>query len=62
MKEKNITYALMNGSDTSVQKKIKKHMEGKIRVLCMNSKMMGAGLNLQHATDIIMYHRQSDEL
>ena len=62
MDEKNIPYALLNGSDGSIQNKIQDHVSGKTRVLCMNSRMMGAGLNLQHATDIILYHKQSNDL
>ena len=30
--------------------------EGKIKVLFLNSNNNGAGINLQEATDIIMYH------
>ena len=62
LEQKNISYTLLNGSDGSIQRKISEHKSGKVRVLCMNAKMMGAGLNLQHATDIILYHRQSDDL
>ena len=62
MDERGIKYSLLNGSDGSIQNKIQEHMNGKVQVLCMNSRMMGAGLNLQHATDIILYHKQIEEL
>lgn len=53
-----ISFELLNGSDGSIQKKIRKWTEGKTRVLCLNSTVLGAGMNLPQATDVILYHKQ----
>ena len=39
---------------------LRKFKEGKIKVIFLNSKNNGAGINLQEATDIILYHRMND--
>lgn len=62
MQSRGITYELLNGSDGSIQRKIRDHMGGKVQVLCMNSRMLGQGLNLQYASDIVIYHRQQNDL
>lgn len=62
MQAKNVKYELLNGSDSVIQKKVGRWKDGKIKVLCLNSKMLGAGLNLPQASDIIIYHEQEKEL
>lgn len=62
MKAHKVTYELMNGSDASIQKKINRWNDGKTRVLCLNSNVLGAGLNLPQATDVVIYHEQIPEL
>lgn len=62
LERKQISFRLLNGSDGSVQKKIKQWEEGKTRVLCLNSTVLGAGMNLPQATDVIVYHKQLPDL
>ncbi len=38
---------------------LNKFKDGRLRILCLNSKNLGAGLNITEATDIILYHKMS---
>lgn len=53
---------LLQGSAARVERIRKQFREGTIRVLCMNARHVGAGLNLEAATHIILYHRMNVEL
>lgn len=64
----NINYILMaskfkfheiKGQINTIQHKIQDFNNGIINILSLNSSNYGAGLNLQAATDIIIYHRLS---
>ena len=52
-----ITYAILDGSSGAIQNKIKKWKNGKLRVLCLHAQNLGTGLNLQAATDLVIYHK-----
>lgn len=54
---KNVKYGILKGSGAKIKAMIEDFKKGKITVLMLNAKNFGAGLNLQCATDIIMYHR-----
>ena len=41
---------------------IENFKNGEITVLMLNAKFYGAGMNLQMATDIVIYHRFSKEM
>ena len=56
MKDGGITYAQIIGTIAVRDKNIDDFKSGKIKVLFLNSINNGAGLNLQEATDIILYH------
>jgi hypothetical protein len=53
---------MLMGTAARIERMRKQFQEGKIRVLCLNARHMGAGLNLQAATDVILYHRMNAEL
>lgn len=51
-----ISYQFINGCNKIIQQKIKKFKNGDVQVLLLNSKHYAAGLNLECATDVILYH------
>jgi hypothetical protein len=52
----NIDYVEISGSKATRDSKLKKFKENKINVVFLNSRFNGAGINLENATDIILYH------
>ena len=60
LSDNNISYSEIRGQYKTRNRNIDKFKNGKLRVLFLNSKSNGAGINLQEATDIILYHRMSD--
>ena len=57
-----IQFAEISGTMESREKKIHEFKKGNVHVLFINSIANGAGINLQEATDIILYHRMSEDL
>jgi hypothetical protein len=57
-----ISYKELGGHISTRNKNIKAFKEGKIKVLFLNSMSNGAGINLQEATDIIMFHSMEEDL
>jgi SNF2 family DNA or RNA helicase len=53
----NISYVQVKGSHRAREKNIDQFKNGEIRVIFLNSNFNGAGINLQEATDIILYHK-----
>ena len=62
LNDNNIKYKELKGQTSTRAKVIDQFKTGKIKVLFLNSKNNGAGINLQEATDIILYHEMSDDL
>jgi hypothetical protein len=60
--EEKITYSKVVGSNAVTNKIIERFTNGETRVLMLNASNYGSGLNLQMATDIIIYHQLSMEL
>ena len=60
--EESISYDLLKGSQTSIKKKIEKFSEKKTKVILLNSDSFGSGLNLEMASDIIIYHRLQPDM
>ncbi len=60
--DNNITFSKVMGSGAVVNKIIERFTKGEVRVLMLNAVNYGSGLNLQMATDIIIYHQLSLEL
>ena len=60
LEEHNIEYAEVQGRIETRHRKITSFRNGKIKVIFLNSKNNGAGINLQEATDIILYHEMNE--
>lgn len=61
-KQHKIKYGILKGGGSKIKSTIEDFQKGKINVIMLNAKNFGAGMNLQCATDIIMYHRFSKEM
>ena len=53
---------LLFGSGARIDRLRERFASGDLRVLCMNARHVGAGLNLEATTDVILYHRMNTEL
>jgi SNF2 family DNA or RNA helicase len=53
---------LLQGSANRVERLRKQFRDGSVRVLCMNARHVGSGINLEAATHVILYHRMNVEL
>jgi len=62
LSENNIKFSKLIGSGAVVNKTIERFKSGEIKVLMLNALHYGSGLNLQMASDIIIYHQLSLEL
>lgn len=60
--DKKIIFSEIKGSIGSRNKTISKFKDGKIDVLFLNSLNNGSGINLQEATDIILYHEMEEDI
>lgn len=58
--ENQISYAELTGTIGSIDRKIEEYKGGKTKVMFLNSKFQGAGINLVETTDIIIYHRMNE--
>jgi rubrerythrin len=56
-----VSHATLQGSQARIAKLIREFEAGKYRVLFLNSRNMGAGLNIMPATHVVLYHRMSAE-
>lgn len=57
-----ITFKTLKGTDEQVEKYIEGFKSGKITALLLNAHHFGAGMNLQIATDVVIYHRFTKEM
>ena len=62
LNESNIRWSKLCGSSGHITNVINQYTENKIKVLLLNAKHYGSGLNLQMTTDIVLYHRMSEDL
>ena len=62
LNDNNIKHSKVLGSGAVVNKTIQRFVNGEIRVLMLNASNYGSGLNLQMATDLIIYHQLPLEL
>lgn len=62
LEEHNISYAEVQGTVNTRSKKINSFKEGETQVIFLNSKNNGAGINLQEASDIILYHEMDENV
>ena len=58
--KENIVCKEIKGRSESREKLIKEFKSGKTRVIFLNSRNNGAGINLQECTDIILYHQMEN--
>jgi ERCC4-related helicase len=60
--EKKIGKDILGGSAAKINSTLKKFKNGKLKVIILNALNFGSGLNIQEATDVIIYHRFDKEL
>jgi SNF2 family DNA or RNA helicase len=53
---------LLLGTGSRIERLREQFSDGTIRVLCMNARHVGAGINLEAATHIVLYHRMNMDL
>lgn len=56
LEEHKMDYVEISGSKATRDAKLKRFKEGKVDIVFLNSRFNGAGINLEMATDIILYH------
>lgn len=62
MTHRGINFSMINGSTNRVSKIINEFAEGNYRVLLLNSRHVGAGLNITCATDVFLFHKMGAEM
>jgi len=62
MELENIAYATLNGSQARIDKLLREFGNGKYGTLFLNARNMGAGLNIEVATHVVLFHKMSAEL
>ena len=62
LNELGIPYHILKGQSSTVKKYIDDFTDKKVRILMLNAQYFGAGMNLQMASDIIIYHRFTKEM
>lgn len=53
---------LLSGSAARVSRLRREFKEGEVRVLCMNARHVGAGVNLEAASHVVLFHKMNLEL
>jgi len=59
LKENDISCVQIRGNIKATEKNLNSFKNGDVNVIFLNSKYCGAGINLQEATDIILYHEMN---
>jgi SNF2 family DNA or RNA helicase len=62
LKENNFNILELAGSKTIKDNILNKYRLGKEKIIFLNSKSNGAGINLEVTTDIILYHEMNEEI
>ena len=62
LNQNNLKYGKLVGNSDCVQGIINDYISGKIKILILNAKNYGSGINLEVTTHIIFYHRMNEEL
>lgn len=62
LQKNKITFKELKGTSNTRAKYIDQFKQGNIKVLFLNSRINGAGINLQETTDIIIYHETNDDI
>ena len=58
----NLDYVEISGSKPTRDAKLRRFKEGKVDIVFLNSRFNGAGINLEMATDIILYHEMPRDI
>lgn len=58
---KHITYSEMKGSTSHMMSTLKNFNEGNIKVILLNTNYAGFGIDINQATDVIIYHKMPQE-
>lgn len=53
---------MLMGTAARVERLRRQFRAGEVRVLCMNARHVGAGINLEAATHVVLYHRMNVEM
>jgi len=56
LEEHKMEYVEISGSKATRDAKLKRFKEGRVNIVFLNSRFNGAGINLEIATDIVLYH------
>jgi SNF2 family DNA or RNA helicase len=56
-----IAFAYLKGPETHIRRTIERYKDGEVRVLLVNGRNYGAGLNLECTTDVVMFHKMETE-
>lgn len=62
LSDENIKFSEVQGRSETRNRKINAFKSGDTNVMFLNSRHNGAGINLQEATDIILYHEMTEDL
>jgi SNF2 family DNA or RNA helicase len=62
LKNSNVSFSELKGAASTREKIINQYKRGNIRVMLLNCRHNGAGINLQETTDIILYHEMEESL
>jgi SNF2 family DNA or RNA helicase len=62
LRNESISFASLSGSQARISKLLNEFEAGKYSVLFLNARNMGAGLNIDSATHVVLFHRMSAEL
>jgi len=62
MRDGNVTFATLNGSNARINKLLREFNDGKYQTLFLNARNMGAGLNIETATHVVLFHKMAQEL
>jgi Helicase conserved C-terminal domain len=60
--DEGVSHAILQGSNNHITRLIRDFTAGKYRVLFLNSRNMGAGLNIPSTTHILLYHHMAVEM
>jgi SNF2 family DNA or RNA helicase len=58
----NIKYDYLKGTGAHVANTVERFNSGKLKVLILNARYLGSGINLQSATDTIIFHRLGSDI
>jgi hypothetical protein len=62
LEQSNIPYRTLKGSEGTIQTTLEEFKNGTVKVLLLNAKYYGSGLNITECTDIVFMHRMDQGL